>query len=76
MTALRTSLSYIAHFDPDAENESDENRYERAMRIQAKVASLVTAFARVRQDKEPLKPNPDLSYGKLPIYAKLPTDIE
>ena len=32
MTALRTSLSYIAHFDPDAENESDENRYERAMR--------------------------------------------
>ena len=36
MTALRTSLSYIAHFDPDAENESDENRYERAMRIQAK----------------------------------------
>ncbi len=28
MTALRTSLSYIAHFYPDAENESDENRYE------------------------------------------------
>ncbi|MGZ0075750.1 hypothetical protein ACVXZY_09715 [Staphylococcus aureus] len=45
MTALRTSLSYTSHFDPDAENESDENRYERAMRIQAKVASLVTAFA-------------------------------
>ncbi|MDN8891404.1 citrate/2-methylcitrate synthase, partial [Staphylococcus aureus] len=42
MTALRKSLSYIAHFDPDAENESDENRYVRAMRIQAKVASLVT----------------------------------
>lgn len=30
MTALRTSLSYIAHFDPDAENESDENRYEKS----------------------------------------------
>ncbi|CAC5883575.1 Citrate synthase (si) [Staphylococcus aureus] len=79
MTALRTSLSYIAHFDPDAENESDENRYERAMRIQAKVASLVTAFARVRQDKEPLKPNPDLSYAANFLYmlrGELPTDIE
>ena len=42
MTALRTSLSYIAHFDPDAENESDENRYERAMRIQAKSSIIST----------------------------------
>ncbi len=49
------------------------------MRIQAKVASLVTAFARVRQDKEPLKPNPDLSYAANFLYmlrGELPTDIE
>ncbi len=38
------------------------------MRIQAKVASLVTAFARVRQDKEPIKPNPDLSYAANFLY--------
>ncbi|WP_460374099.1 citrate/2-methylcitrate synthase, partial [Staphylococcus aureus] len=79
ITALRTSLTYIAHFDPDAEDESDENRYERAMRIQAKVASLVAAFARVRQAKEPLKPNPDLSYAANFLYmlrGELPTDIE
>ena len=24
MTALRTSVSYIAHFDPDAEDESED----------------------------------------------------
>ena len=44
---------------------------------QAKVASLVTAFARVRQDKEPLKPNPDLSYAANFLYmlrGELPTD--
>ena len=63
MTALRTSVSYIAHFDPDAENETEENRKERAIRIQAKIASLVTAFARVREGKEPVKPNPELSYA-------------
>ena len=79
MTALRTSVSYIAHFDPDAEDEADEKKYERAIRIQAKIASLVTAFARVREGKEPLKPNSDLSYAGNFLYmlkGELPTDIE
>ncbi|PTI05873.1 citrate synthase [Staphylococcus warneri] len=79
MTALRTSVSYIAHFDPDAEDEADEKKYERAIRIQAKIASLVTAFLRVREGKEPLKPNSDLSYAGNFLYmlkGELPTDIE
>lgn len=79
MAALRTSVSYIAHFDPDAEDESDEKKYERAIRIQAKIASLVTAFARVREGKKPLKPNSDLSYAGNFLYmlkGELPTDIE
>ncbi|MEX2947358.1 citrate synthase [Staphylococcus warneri] len=79
MAALRTSVSYIAHFDPDAEDEADEKKYERAIRIQAKIASLVTAFARVREGKEPLKPNSDLSYAGNFLYmlkGELPTDIE
>lgn len=79
MAALRTSVSYIAHFDPDAEDESDEKKYEKAIRIQAKIASLVTAFARVREGKEPLKPNSDLSYAGNFLYmlkGELPTDIE
>lgn len=79
MTALRTSVSYIAHFDLDAEDEADEKKYERAIRIQAKIASLVTAFSRVREGKEPLKPNSDLSYAGNFLYmlkGELPTDIE
>ena len=79
MTALRTSVSYIAHFDPDAEDEADEKKYERAIRIQAKIASLVTAFSRVREGKEPLKPNSELSYAGNFLYmlkGELPTDIE
>ncbi|KTW20230.1 citrate synthase [Staphylococcus warneri] len=79
MTALRTSVSYIAHFDPDAEDEADEKKYERAIRIQAKIASLVTAFSHVREGKEPLKPNSDLSYAGNFLYmlkGELPTDIE
>lgn len=79
MTALRTSVSYVAHFDPEAENESDENKYDRAIRIQAKIASLVTAFARVRDGKEPVKPNSELSYAANFLYmlrGELPTEVE
>lgn len=79
MTALRTSVSYIAHFDPDAEEETDESRKNRAIRIQAKIASLVTAFSRVREGKEPVKPNSDLSYAANFLYmlkGELPSDTE
>ncbi|HLR19844.1 MAG TPA: citrate synthase [Staphylococcus sp.] len=79
MTALRTSVSYIAHFDEHAETENDEQTMERAIRIQAKIASLVTAYARVREGKEVVKPSKDLSYAGNFLYmlrGELPTDIE
>ncbi len=79
MTALRTSVSYIAHFDPNAEDEEDKEKLERAIRIQAKIASLVTAFARVREGKEPVKPSKDLNYAGNFLYmlkGELPDDIE
>ncbi|MBU0437947.1 citrate synthase [Staphylococcus succinus] len=79
MTALRTSVSYVAHFDPHAEDENDDQTMERAVRIQAKIASLVTAYARVRAGKEVVKPNKDLNYAGNFLYmlrGELPTDIE
>ena len=79
MTALRTSVSYIAHFDSKAETEDDAETLERGIRIQAKIASLVTAFARVREGKDPVKPNKDLNYAGNFLYmlrGELPTDIE
>ncbi|RIO08337.1 citrate synthase [Mammaliicoccus sciuri] len=79
MTGLRTSLSYLAHFDPDAEKFDEEMNYERAIRIQAKVASLVAAFSRVRQGKEVVKPKKDLTYAANFLYmlrGEVPTDVE
>lgn len=79
MTALRTSLSYIAHFDENAEDEDDDTKLERAVRIQAKIASLVTAFSRVRNDQTPVKPDPNLSYAGNFLYmlrGERPTDVE
>ncbi len=79
MTGLRTSLSYLAHFDPRAEEFNDEAHLNKAVRIQAKVASLVAAFARVRQGKEVVKPKKDLSYAANFLYmlfGEEPTPVQ
>ena len=79
MTALRTSVSYVAHFDENAESETDEEKLERAIRIQAKMASLVASFQRVREGKDPVKPKEGLSYAANFLYmlrGEVPTDIE
>ncbi|WJP97166.1 citrate synthase [Macrococcus bovicus] len=79
MTGLRTSLSYLAHFDPRAEEFNDDAHFNKATRIQAKVASLVAAFARVRQGKEPLKPKAELSYAANFLYmlfGEVPTEVQ
>ncbi|AVP37284.1 citrate synthase [Staphylococcus felis] len=79
MTALRTSVSYLAHFDEHADDNDESALQERAIRIQAKIASLVTSFARVREGKEPVKPDASLSYAANFLYmlrGEKPTDVE
>ncbi|PTH15088.1 citrate synthase [Staphylococcus agnetis] len=79
MTALRTSVSYLAHFDDNADDNDEKALYERGIRIQAKIASLVTSFARVREGKKPVKPDTSLSYAANFLYmlrGEKPTDVE
>lgn len=79
MAALRTSISMLAHFDEYADDMSDEKNMVKAMRIQAKMASLVAAIARVRKNEEIVEPNPDLSFAANFLYmlnGKEPSAIE
>lgn len=79
MTALRTALSFTAHFDADAEAKSDEAQKEKALRIQAQLPSLVAAFARIRNNKDVVKPKKGLTYAANFLYmlnGKEPTDVE
>lgn len=79
MAAVRTALSLTAHFDPDAEDKSDEAQKDKALRIQAQLPSLIAAFARTRNDKEIVKPKKGLSYAANFLYmlnGKEPTDTE
>ncbi|SDM74939.1 citrate synthase [Psychrobacillus sp. OK028] len=79
MTALRTTVSMLALYDDAAEDMSDEANYLKAIKLQAKIPTLVTAFSRVRKGLEPVAPKSDLSYAANFLYmlhGELPEDIE
>ncbi|MEK3954249.1 citrate synthase [Psychrobacillus psychrotolerans] len=79
MTALRTTVSMLALYDDAAEDMSDEANYLKAIKLQAKMPTLVTAFSRVRQGLEPVAPKADLGYAANFLYmlhGELPQDIE
>ena len=79
MTALRTAVSMLALYDDAAEDMSDEANYLKAIKLQAKLATLVTAFSRVRKGLEPVAPKSDLGYAANFLYmlhGELPADIE
>lgn len=79
MAALRTAVSLLGLYDEKAEDMSDEANYEKAIKLQAKVATIVTAFSRIRKGEEPVAPKKELSYAANFLYmlnGKEPEAIE
>ena len=79
MTALRTAVSMLGLYDEKAEDMSEEANYLKAIQLQAKMSTLVTAFARVRKGQEPIAPKNDLSFAANFLYmlnGEVPEAIE
>lgn len=68
MAALRTAVSLLGLYDEEADDMSVEANYRKAIRLQAKMASVITTFARLRQGKEPVKPKLDYTYAENFLY--------
>lgn len=68
MAALRTAVSLLGLYDEKAEDMSDEANYGKAIKLQAEIATIVTAFARIRNGQEPVLPKKDLSYAANFLY--------
>jgi citrate synthase len=68
MTALRTLVSALGAFDPDAEDESEEARQRKARRLTAQMATLVAAIDRARNGREVLAPDPALPHAANFLY--------
>lgn len=79
MAALRTAISLLGLYDEEADVMETEANKRKAIRLQAKISTIVTAFARIRQGKDPVKPKKELGYAANFLYmlnGEEPKDIE
>ncbi len=63
MEMLRTTVSMLSMFDSEAEDMSPEANLRKSIRLTAQTPTLVTAFDRIRNGKEPVAPRSDLSHA-------------
>jgi citrate synthase len=78
MEVLRTGVSALSSFDPDAADNSREASVRKAIRLTAQMPTLVAAWERIRHGKAPVAPNPRLSLAANFLYmmtGKKPTDL-
>jgi citrate synthase len=78
MEVLRTGVSALSSFDPDANDNSHEASVRKAVRLTAQMPTLVAAWERIRHGKSPVSPNPKLSLAANFLYmmtGKKPTEL-
>ena len=68
MDALRTGVSALGMFDPDAGNQSAEANLRKSLRLQAKIPTLAAAIQRLSQGFEPIAPRSDLGLAANFLY--------
>lgn len=68
MSVLRTAVSALSLYDDEVSDMSPEANLRKAIRLQAKIPAIVAAFARIREGKEPVAPNPNYSIAANFLY--------
>lgn len=68
MSVIRSLVSLLGGHDPEDTLTSGDSKIKKAIRIQAKIALVITAFARLRQGKELVEPKETYSYAENFLY--------
>ena len=68
MDVLRTAISALATFDPEVNDNSTEATLRKGTRITAQAPTIVAAHSRIREGKEPIKADPNLSIAANFLY--------
>lgn len=68
MDALRTLTSVLAHYDPDASDDSASAAQRKAIRLTAQMASLVATWGRLQQGGGPVTPDPAMGHAASFLY--------
>ncbi|MCM3734294.1 citrate synthase [Bacillus cytotoxicus] len=79
MSVLRTAISMLSLYDESAELMDEASNYLKAVKLQAQVATLVAAFARIRKGLPIVEPRKDLSLAANFLYMlndREPNEVE
>ncbi len=68
MDMLRTLTSALAHYDPDAGDNSAHANYRKAVRLTAQLGSLVATYGRLQAGGGPIHPDPALGHAANFLY--------
>ncbi|MCB9437575.1 MAG: citrate/2-methylcitrate synthase [Anaerolineales bacterium] len=79
MGVLRTAVSMLGNYDPEADDNSMDANHRKALRLLAKMPTLTAAWARIRKGQEPVAPRKDLGLAANFMYMlndREPTETE
>lgn len=68
MDVLRTTISALAAFDNEVDDNSAEATLRKGTRLTAQAPTIVSAHARIRQGKDPISPDPNLGLAGNFLY--------
>jgi citrate synthase len=76
MASLRSAVSALALYDSEADDMSPEANVRKAIKLQAQLPTVVAAFARIREGKEPIAPKQGVSIAYNFLYMLTGKDPE
>lgn len=68
MDIMQAAVSILASHDPQLYDETKEANFKKAIRLIAKLPTVVAAWNRIRNRKEPVSPNPELGHAGNFLY--------
>ncbi len=76
MEMLRTAVSYLGNLDPERHDISRDGFYNKAIRLIAKMPTIVAYFYRIINDKELVPPNDGMAHAENFLHMFLGRDLE
>ena len=68
MDVLRTAVSALGLYDSQPMTDENQLRIDKAIRILAKIPSIITAFDRIRNHKDPVTPKEQMTHAAEFLY--------
>jgi citrate synthase len=68
MDTLRTLISALGQYDPEAADNSQQANYRKAVRLTAQMASIVATYGRLQAGGGPIQPDPALGHAANFLY--------